>query len=70
MSITEAYHACRTLVKSLDMGENIYDNLAQQLERYRTRTLDTLKSNKAKQVEWLDLFATQWQSLENRLVWL
>jgi hypothetical protein len=68
MSITEAYHACRTLVRSMNMGEDIYRVLNQQLEQYRINVLNILKSSKAKQVEWLDLLATEWQLFENRLV--
>ncbi|KAG9102837.1 hypothetical protein FRC06_000983 [Ceratobasidium sp. 370] len=67
MSITEAYHACRTLVRTMDMGEDVYRTLSQQLEQYLSKMLSRLKADCKSQVEWLDLLAEEWRSFENRL---
>jgi predicted RecB family endonuclease len=68
MSVTEGYHACRTLVRSMDMGEDIYRVLHQQLEQYLSKLLSKLNASSDNQVEWLDLLATEWRTFENRLV--
>lgn len=68
MSIADAYNACRKLVRTLDMGDNLYQTLSQQLERYLVKVLDKLKANSKDQAQWLDLLASEWKSFENRMV--
>ncbi|QRV88795.1 cullin family [Ceratobasidium sp. AG-Ba] len=67
MSITEAHHACRTLVRAMDMGENVYRALSQQLEQYITKLSSKMTKSQENQAEWVDLLAGEWKSFENRL---
>ncbi|CAE7222896.1 unnamed protein product [Rhizoctonia solani] len=67
MSISEAYASCRVLVRSMDMGEDIYRTLTQQLEKYRVKLLGELKSSTALPMEWLNSLATEWKLFDNRL---
>ncbi|ELU43489.1 hypothetical protein AG1IA_02470 [Rhizoctonia solani AG-1 IA] len=68
MSISEAYVSCRVLVRNMDMGEDIYRILTQQLEQYRTKLLGELKPSTALPMTWLDVLATEWKLFDNRLV--
>ncbi|KAG8745667.1 hypothetical protein FRC10_007364 [Ceratobasidium sp. 414] len=70
MPITEAYHACRTLVRTMDMGEDIYRTLSQQLDQYLSKMLSKLKADRKSEVDWLGLLAEEWRSFENKLVGL
>ncbi|CAE6402124.1 unnamed protein product [Rhizoctonia solani] len=67
MSISEAYVSCRVLVRNMDMGEDIYRILTQQLEQYRTKLLGELKPSTALPMTWLDVLATEWKLFDNRL---
>lgn len=67
MSITEAYHACRTLVRAMDMGEDIYRILSQQLEQYITRLSSKMTGNHEDLSKWICLLAEEWRLFENRL---
>ncbi|KDN47655.1 hypothetical protein RSAG8_03445, partial [Rhizoctonia solani AG-8 WAC10335] len=67
MSISEAYASCRILVRSMDMGEDIYRALTQQLEKCQMKLLGELKSNTALPMEWLNSLATEWKLFDNRL---
>ncbi|KAF8705137.1 cullin family, partial [Rhizoctonia solani] len=67
MSISEAYVSCRVLVRNMDMGEDIYRILTQQLEQYRTKLLGELKPSTALPMTWLDVLATEWKLFDDRL---
>ncbi|KAH7335370.1 Cullin family-domain-containing protein [Rhizoctonia solani] len=67
MSINEAYASCRILVRSMDMGEDVYRTLNQQLEQYQMKLLGELKSSTALPMEWLNSLATEWKLFDNRL---
>ncbi|KAL5633304.1 hypothetical protein ACGC1H_003713 [Rhizoctonia solani] len=67
MSISEAYASCRLLVRSMDMGEDIYRTLTQQLEKYQTKLLGELKPSTALPMEWLSSLATEWKLFDSRL---
>ncbi|KAG8700243.1 hypothetical protein FRC08_004824 [Ceratobasidium sp. 394] len=51
----------------MDMGEDIYRTLSQQLEQYLSKMLSRLKADRKSQVDWLDFLAEGWRSFENRL---
>ncbi|KAJ1306719.1 hypothetical protein OPQ81_007709 [Rhizoctonia solani] len=67
MSISEAYVSCRVLVRSMDMGEDVYRTLTQQLEKYQAKLLTELKSSAALPVEWLNSLAAEWKLFDNRM---
>jgi hypothetical protein len=68
MSISEAYASCRVLVRTMDMGEDVYRILTQQLEQYLMKLLGELKPSTALPMAWLDILATEWKLFDNRLV--
>ncbi|KAG8762296.1 hypothetical protein FRC11_010035 [Ceratobasidium sp. 423] len=51
----------------MDMGEDVYRTLTQQLEKYRAKLLSELKPSPVLPMEWLNSLATEWKLFDNRL---